>query len=381
MNNAPLDSAPPLPGLYIHIPFCRGKCPYCDFYSSTELGLVDGFLAGAAREMDQFREMFPLVDTVYLGGGTPSVLGMDKLSFLWRQITDKFILTGRTEVTIEVNPGDDLPYPRLLDIGFNRINLGVQSFSNKTLEFLGRRHNVTLALRSIEEAHRAGFNNIGIDLIYGTPTEDLADFLCSLTLAASLPITHLSCYQLTLEKDTPLCRRRQAGEFELPGEEAQRSFFLETSRGLEGLGFSHYEVSNFAKGEIHESRHNRKYWRHLPYLGIGPGAHSFLGNRRWWNPPDLEQYLSGLARGEAPAMEGENLSPEELLTETIYLGLRTKRGIDLGKIKTDYHRDLWEEKKEVLQGLLRDGLLIKEGERLSPTREGMALADSLALLF
>lgn len=275
-----------LPGLYIHFPFCLAKCPYCDFYSQTDLALIPAFLKAAAKEMIQYRTLFPRFDTVYLGGGTPSLLGRDGLDFLWQKINENFSLASDSEVTIEMNPGDGIiPYGKLLDLGFNRINLGVQSFNDSTLNFLGRRHDAAHGTRAIAAAREAGFENIGIDLIYGAPTETCEDFLGSLTLAADLPVTHLSCYQLTVEKNTPLNSRLAAGEFRLPPESEESTFFYEISRCLEERGFLHYEISNFARGQCHESRHNSKYWRHIPYLGIGCGAHSFLGNKRWWNPP------------------------------------------------------------------------------------------------
>ncbi len=371
----------PLPGLYIHFPFCLSKCLYCDFYSQTNLAHVAAFLAAAAKEMSLYRDLFSRFDTVYLGGGTPSLLSQNEIAFLWQKINENFSLEKDSEITIEVNPGDGIcSYSNLRDLGFNRINLGVQSFSDATLSFLGRRHDAANGLRAIEDAREAGFENIGIDLIYGTPTETCDAFLASLALAADLPITHISCYQLTIEENTPLKKRLTAGEFNLPTEDEQLGFFMNISIYLEDLGFTHYEISNFARGESHQSSHNSKYWRHIPYLGIGCGAHSLWGNKRWWNPPSLKDYLENLSRDVLPAAAPETLNEDQLRLETIYLGLRTRRGIDPALFTQTYGKEIISANNAVLARLVNEGLLISEGETIRPTRRGMALADSLAIL-
>ena len=273
------------PGLYVHIPFCLSKCPYCDFYSSTSLSALPRFLDALFQEMSTYRGRFNPFDTVYVGGGTPSLLGSQQLENLLIKIRDTFDLISNAEITVETNPADlNQPYlESLREIGINRINIGVQSFDQETLRFLGRRHSLKQAVSAIEASRNAGFHNMGLDLIYGIPGQTIDSWLDTLKQAVASSPEHLSCYQLTLEPRTPLGKRLNAGEFSIPGEELQVEFFMKTSQFLEDAGYIHYEVSNFAKGIEFASRHNQKYWDHSPYLGLGPAAHSFRDNRRWWN--------------------------------------------------------------------------------------------------
>jgi oxygen-independent coproporphyrinogen-3 oxidase len=266
------------------------------------------------------------------------------------------------------------------EIGINRINIGVQSFDEKALDFLGRRHSVKQAISAIEVSRKAGFHNIGLDLIYGVPAQDIESWLDTLKQAVVFSPEHLSCYQLTLEAKTPLGMRYQAGEFSLPGEELQHEFFMKTSELLEDAGYIHYEVSNFALGTKYTSRHNQKYWDHSPYLGLGPSAHSFHCNQRWWNHHSLDQYLATINAGNLPIEETETLTMEQLRLEALYLGLRTKKGIFLQDFKNQYHYDLFTEKKEILTKLEEEGFISIQNGYLYPTQTGLAVADSLSLI-
>jgi len=266
------------------------------------------------------------------------------------------------------------------EIGINRINIGVQSFNQKVLDFLGRRHSVKHAISAIEDSRNAGFHNIGLDLIYSVPAQDIGSWLDTLKQAVAFSPEHISCYQLTLESKTPLGIRYQAGEFPIPGEELQFEFFLKTSEFLEDAGYIHYEVSNFARGKEHTSRHNQKYWDHSPYLGLGPSAHSFRCNQRWWNHRSLDQYLAAINAGNLPVEETETLTMEQLRLEALYLGLRTKKGISLQEFKNQYHYDLFSKKKKILAKLEEEGLISIEDGHLSPTQAGLAVADSLSLI-
>jgi len=266
------------------------------------------------------------------------------------------------------------------EIGINRINIGVQSFNEKTLGFLGRRHSVRQAVLAIEDAREAGFNNMGIDLIYGVPNQDMASWLETLKQAITFAPEHLSCYQLTLESNTPLGRRCQAGEFSVPREERQYEFFMKTSQFLEDAGYIHYEVSNFARGMEHCSRHNQKYWDHSPYLGLGPSAHSFQSNQRWWNHRSLDQYLATIKAGDFPIQGKETLTMEQLQLEALYLGLRTRNGICLQDFKSRYDSDLLSGKKKILEKLEEEGFISIRDGRLYPTPFGLAIADSLSLI-
>jgi oxygen-independent coproporphyrinogen-3 oxidase len=371
-----------IPGLYIHIPFCLSKCPYCDFYSSTSLSALPRFLDALFKEMATYRSRFNRFDTVYIGGGTPSLLSPQPLESILVRIRENFDLISKTEITMETNPADlNRSYlESIRKIGINRINIGVQSFDQEVLAFLGRRHSVRQAILAIEASKKAGFHNIGLDLIYGVPGQEIGSWLETLKQAVAFSPEHLSCYQFTLEAETPLGKRCQAGEFSIPGEELQYEFFIKTSQFLDGAGYVHYEVSNFAKGTEYPSRHNQKYWDHSPYLGLGPAAHSFQHNQRWWNYRSIDQYITGINAGNLPVEETEILTMEQLRLEALYLGLRTKKGVSLKDFKNQYGFDLFTEKEKVLNKLQEKGYLSIQDGHLYPTPTGLAVADSLSLI-
>lgn len=375
-------NSPKTPGLYIHIPFCLSKCPYCDFHSSTSISAIPDFLNALLQEMEIYSNRFDSFDTVYLGGGTPSLLNAQQLERILMGVRKNFSLVSNPEITIETNPADlhGSFLDSLREIAINRINIGVQSFDQKTLLFLGRRHSVKQAVSAIEAARKAGFHNMGLDLIYGIPGQDMESWLNTLRQALAFSPEHLSCYQLTLEPETPLGRRCQAGEFSSPAEEVQYEFFIKTSEFLEGAGYIHYEVSNFAKRAERASRHNQKYWDHSPYLGLGPSAHSFHSKERWWNHRSLDQYLNMINRGNLPIEGREILTLEQLQMEALYLGFRTKRGVNLKDFKHHYACDLLTEKKAALKTLEAEGFVSLRDGFLFPTRAGFAVADSLAFL-
>jgi len=374
------------PGLYIHIPFCLSKCLYCDFYSLTSISAIPDFLDALFKEMEMYHNRFNPFDTVYIGGGTPSLLSPQQLENILKRVRKNFDLISdpeiTPEITIETNPADlDQSSLELMrEIGINRINIGVQSFDEKVLDFLGRRHSVRQAISAVEGSRKAGFHNIGLDLIYGVPAQDIESWLDTLKQAVAFSPEHISCYQLTLESKTPLGIRYQAGEFTLPGEELQYEFFMKTSEFLEDAGYIHYEVSNFARGKEHTSRHNQKYWDHSPYLGLGPSAHSFQCNQRWWNHRSLDQYLAAINARNLPVEGTETLTMEQLRLEALYFGLRTKKGIFLQDFKNQYHYDLFTEKKKILAKLEEEGFISIQDGYLHPTQSGLAVADSLSLI-
>ena len=370
------------PGLYIHIPFCLSKCHYCDFYSLTSISAVPDFIKTLFKEMEMYRKKFNPFDTVYIGGGTPSLLSSQQLKDILTSIQKNFDFTSDPETTIEANPADldRSLLESMHDMGINRINIGIQSFDEKVLDFLSRRHSARQAISAIQASRKAGFQNIGLDLIYGVPGQDMGSWLDTLKQAIAFSPEHLSCYQLTLAAKTPLGIRYQAGEFLMPGEELQYEFFVKTSEFLKDAGYIHYEVSNFARGTKYASRHNQKYWDHSPYLGLGPSAHSFRDNRRWWNHRSLEQYITEINAGILPVEETEILTTEQLRLEAFYLGLRTKKGVSLHDFKTRYRYDLFAEKREILNKLQEEGFIAIRDGRLYPTQAGLAVADSLALI-
>jgi oxygen-independent coproporphyrinogen-3 oxidase len=368
------------PGLYIHIPFCVSKCLYCDFYSSTSLATLPFFLDALFNEMAMYRNDFNSFDTVYVGGGTPSLLSPQQLETILARIRENFDLKSNSEITVETNPADlNQSYlESIRQIGINRINIGIQSFDQKVLNFLGRRHSLTQVISAVEASRKVGFHNMGFDLIYGVPGQTIDSWLDTLKQAVGFSPEHLSCYQLTLETRTPLGKRYQAGEFSVPGEELQCEFFMKTSQFLEDAGYIHYEVSNFARGTEHTSRHNQKYWDHSPYLGLGPAAHSFRDNRRWWNHRSVDQYITSINGGNLPVEETEILTMEQLRLEALYLGLRTKKGVYLEDFKNQYDCDLFTEKKKMLDKLQEEGLISIQDGHVYPTPTGLAVADSLS---
>ncbi len=375
-----LDAHTGFPGLYIHVPFCISKCPYCGFYSITDLSLIRKYLSALRLEMDLVNNPPELFDTVYIGGGTPSVLSSRQIEELLYSVHDFFRIAGHAEATIEMNPADTTS--NLLRAvwrgGINRLSIGVQSFNDAVLSFLGRRHRSAEAIAAIEAGRKAGFDNISIDLIYGIPGQDTRSWLETLKQAVALKPDHLSCYELTVENPTPFGRDVRTGHIVLPDETVKTTLFFRTAEFLEKHGYRQYEVSNFARPG-RESRHNQKYWEHVPYLGLGPSAHSFSGYERRWNVRSVHSYIEQLECGILPLEGREMLDLEEIRTETLFLGLRTTNGIPLGDFRSRFGSDLLKEKRGIIDFLAANGFLTIHDGALLPTRKGLAVADSLAL--
>ena len=381
---------PTNPGLYVHLPFCKTKCPYCDFYSIADAGLVSPYLAALEAEARLYRDQFPAFDSLFLGGGTPSWLGEAQIARLMKNLRRHFVFAANSEITLEANP-DDVTAAKLAlwrDLGINRLSLGVQSFDEAELRFLGRRHTATQTEAAIDLIRAAGFTNLGLDLIYGLPGQTTATWRTTLEQALSCAPEHLSCYQLTLAAvetpalRTPMAQRLARGEISLPDEEAQREFFLLTAKFLTARGYLHYEVANFARegpqaGSLchYVCRHNMKYWNRTPYLGLGPGAHSFLAERRWWNVSSVAHYCSSLSAGAAPVAETEILTPEQIRLETLALGFRTREGVSLSTIREYPSGDA------VVAGLIQAGLVRVDRDRVIATACGLVVADRLPLEF
>ena len=268
----------------------------------------------------------------------------------------------------------------LKSIGINRLNIGIQSFSDKILKFLGRRHSAEEATAAISIARQAGFDNLGIDLIYGVHGAGIKSWENTLQKAVALEPEHISCYQLSLDAQTPLYQRYAKENLSMLTKDEELKFFLTTSSQLEAAGYIHYEVSNFARTEEFQSRHNMKYWWHAPYLGLGPAANSFLDSKRWWNKPSVRDYIKELAEGKMPLDGSEKLSPDQLQLEALFLGLRTRAGIDLKLYQEKYGLDLLAAKKQVIEKLRENNLVKVERGFLKPTISGLAVADSLALI-
>ncbi len=343
-------------GLYIHIPFCVKKCRYCDFYSCTDLDLIEPFTAALLQEMhsedtllnrsnisnkpanaNQFNKVSPECDSLYIGGGTPSVLPVRKMVEIIAAAQAQFGLLPGSEITVEVNPESASPdwLQAVRNAGVNRLNIGVQSFHDDHLARLGRLHSAARARETIEAARQAGFANIGLDIIYGLPGQTKEQLQHDLKQALAFFPEHLSCYMLTYEPGTPLTVDLENGRLEKLSDDRTAAFFRIVSRLLQENGYDHYEISNYAATAATRSRHNLKYWQRTPYLGLGPGAHSYEGTCRWWNQNDLEGYINRLTAGNPPAQGRETLTRRQRMLEALYLGLRLGAGINI----TDFNRE------------------------------------------
>lgn len=314
-------------GLYIHIPFCRSKCAYCDFYSLPDSeSRMDDYCRALERHLAEVAPQASchLVDTVYFGGGTPSYLGFERLCRLLGTVKKLYKVDKNAEITLEANPdsvGDKKVLRCLRRAGFNRLSLGVQSSDDKMLRAMGRVHTWQQACDAVAAARKAGFKNISLDLIYGLPGQTMEQWENTLSDAVGLQPEHLSCYGLKLEEGTPLYSRRE--ELTFPNEEQQADMYLYTVEFLRQCGYEQYEISNFAKPGF-ASRHNLKYWLLQEYAGFGPGAYSDFGNVRYGYVRDLDAYL----KGELRLQESETVDPDEREREYLMLRLRTTRGID-----------------------------------------------------
>ncbi|HEY3570107.1 MAG TPA: radical SAM family heme chaperone HemW [Thermoanaerobaculia bacterium] len=372
------------PGLYLHIPFCSAICPYCDF----------AVLTGGPEKRRRFaehliseislwapdRQAFEGIDTIYFGGGTPSALTPDDITRILGAARESLSVQDGAWVSFEANPEDVNPESvrAWRDLNIRFLSLGIQSFDADALRFLGRRHDPEGARRSVETARGAGFDTISIDLIYGLPGQPFEIWKRTLEQAVTLAPDHISCYQLTFHEGTPFGFRLARGKMtELP-EEEQAEIFLFTHEFLRDQGYPAYEVSNFARSPEHRSRHNQKYWHHVPYLGLGPSAHSFSGTRRWWNERKLGPYEKRIDNGERPIAGSEELTREDLALEALMLGLRIVDGIDLSEFQERYGLDLRRRNEPLIERLVQEGLLRSEGALLIPTLAGLAITDSLA---
>jgi oxygen-independent coproporphyrinogen-3 oxidase len=364
-------------GIYLHIPFCRRKCSYCDFYSVTASSdATSGFLELLAREMDLFRCRYPEDaqepgDTVYFGGGTPTVLPPEVLCGLLAATRDRFPIEPGAEVTVEANPGTVTAESlRVLATGgFTRISIGVQSFNPSTLRTLGRIHGVKEVDRTLRYARSTGFTSLGIDLIFGIPGQTAKDWEADLDRAIALLPAHVSAYALALEPGTPLHAAIGRGEAAIPPDEEVARMYEAARKVLSGAGLRQYEISNFARPGS-ESRHNRKYWRREGYLGLGPSAHGLIFppgtvpfGLRTANPPSLAEYSSRIREGHLPWTSERACLPEDAWKESLIFGLRMTEGVDLEEIETRIGAPP-EPLMDAVTDMTRTGKLLREGTRL-----------------
>jgi oxygen-independent coproporphyrinogen-3 oxidase len=368
-------------GLYIHVPFCSSVCPYCDF-AVTIAGVRrrEDYLRAVAGEAEMRSLLDLRFDTVYLGGGTPSSLAPDQLGDLLDSVTNRLAIDPGAQRYLEINPEDVTAetVESWRGLGVTTVSLGVQSFDDATLSHLGRRHSADQARRALDVLQRSGFVTVSIDLIYGIEGQEPETWRLQLEEAADRGVDHLSCYQLTYHRGTIFGRRLHRGEaVEMPGD-AQAELFLLTHLVLADRGYDGYEVSNFASADHHRSLHNRKYWDHTPYLGLGPSAHSFVDRRRWWNLRKVRLWGREVSLDRLPEGGAEVLSSEDLALEMVMLGMRTAAGFDLARLRSDYGVDLMAINRDSISQMVEDGLVETDGDMLRPTLSGMAIADSLA---
>lgn len=374
-------------GLYIHIPFCVRKCHYCDFYSQTELSLKPRFLKALIAEMELVSAEGLSFDTLYIGGGTPSVYECNDIGQIVAAISQNFDCLPDSEITIEVNPAsaslEQLKGYR--EAGINRINIGVQSFNQKNLDFLGRIHTTAEACKAIAEAHQAGFKNIGLDMIYGLPGQSEQVWQQDLEQATRYRPAHIACYMLTYEKGTPLHSDLKSGRVQPLSDDHVRVLFEATIELLEDNGYFQYEISNFARKEkdpaTNISRHNLKYWTRAPFIGLGPSAHSFIKSQRYWNQLSVDRYLAAIESGRTPIAEREVLTAEQEMIETIYLGLRMTQGIDLVWFKQKFGIDFSQTFNDVVIELEKVNYLMLGPTHAALTRQGRVFLDSIAAMF
>lgn len=375
--------------MYVHIPFCAQKCPYCDFYSITDSSLHAAFLDALMCEMDLKSGFASEFDTLYIGGGTPSVFNAENIGRIIAAVRRSFSILQDAEITLEVNPGtitaEELGGFR--QVGVNRLNIGVQSFNPENLNFLGRIHSRSDADLAGRWARDAGFENIGLDLIYGLPGQTKKAWIDDLKRALRFEPEHLSCYMLTCEPGTPMDTSRQKGRFRPLNDDKIRDLFTTTIEFLARRGYAQYEVSSFASTgsgrsgqrsfERNRSRHSRKYWSFISYLGLGPSAHSFKEPERFWNRPDVRRYIEELAARRFPPAENEVLSRSQLMMEAIYLGLRQVEGISIDAFEEKFAVNFQQRFSDTLRGLGERGLIRSIQNRCALTRKGMLFLDSI----
>ncbi|MGH9463291.1 MAG: radical SAM family heme chaperone HemW [Vicinamibacteria bacterium] len=370
------------PGLYVHIPFCSSICPYCDFAVLTgNRARQERFVSHLLREIELADEKMWGFDTVYFGGGTPSFLYAEGLSEIASTISKKGWLDSDCRWFLEANPEDVAPSSLTVwrELGIRTLSLGVQSLDDQALPWLGRHHTVEDVRRSVGRVREAGFESLSLDLIYGRPGQELADWRKELGAAIALKPDHLSCYQLTIHDRTLFGLRKRKGEVMEASEDAQADLFRLTHELLADAGYEGYEVSNFARSEAHRSRHNQKYWYHTPYLGLGPSAHSFDGGCRFWSERSFFDWQKKIDGGESTVEGRETLSDEELLLEAVMLRMRTKDGLDLAWVRERFDVDFLKLNEEVVAKLAAERLLDVDGDCLRPTLDGLAVADRLAV--
>ncbi len=365
-------------GIYIHIPFCRSKCTYCDFYLITNLNLIDKFTDSLLKEIELYSNEYKDVnfDTIFFGGGTPSLIGADRLKKIIDQLKSSFNIDNNSEVCIEANTEDLLnaDIKSFRDTGINRISFGVQSFNNEELIFLTRNHTAEEALQTIEQAQKY-FDNLSIDLIYSLPGQTIEDLTRSVEIAIATGVPHISAYTLIFEKFTKLYTLLKNGKVIKNTESNEADMYYLVSSKLKETGYKHYEISNYAKPG-YESRHNKKYWNYENYLGLGPSAHSFFNGKRFNNYRDIVKFNVLLADNKLPIEEVYDLKPEDNKKEFIMLALRSG-GVNYQRYEKLVRSNFENEFGPGMEALIKNGLAEKDINRFYLNTKGFLLADEI----
>lgn len=366
-------------GIYIHIPFCRKRCHYCDFFKSTDLSQKARILGALKKELiiRSGELVSEEINTIYLGGGTPSVLLIDELKSLLETITENYSVSSEAEITMEANP-DDLSQAVLSclrEYGFNRLSMGIQSFSEADLKLMNRRHGVMQAVQSVKWAKSAGFQNISIDLIYGLPNQTMEEWERNIQIAIQLDVQHISAYNLTYHEGTVFYDQLKKGILkELPDELSLQQFEVLIKR-LKEAGFEHYEISNFCKPGYY-SQHNSSYWKNKKYLGIGPSAHSFDLTSRRWNVSSIAGYLDGV-ENDKNYCEFEILTEQDRYNDYIITGLRTIWGVSESLIGTEFSEKYLIHFRAAKDRYKQCGHLLEASDTITLSAEGLFISDQI----
>ena len=365
-------------GLYIHIPFCRSRCIYCGFYSTTLESLRHSYVEAVCKEMEMRRDYIKDVfNTIYIGGGTPSLLDGCELQTIFAYIYKVFAIGGNPEVTIECNPDDVTPdfASMLSSLSVNRVSMGAQTSSDKRLKFLHRRHSAAEVDRAVGILRRAGIRNISIDLMFGFPEETLEDWRYDLKMAIGLGVEHISAYSLMYEEGTRLWRMRRSGAVKEVDEELSLAMYDELCNALDKAGYEHYEISNFAIPGF-RSKHNSSYWNLTPYIGIGAAAHSFDINSRQWNVSDVRRYIDSIQSGKLLA-EKEILDDDTAYDDVITTALRTCEGVSLDLIRERFGEKYVKLLTSLSKQYVDTGLLEVSDGHIRLTRKGIYVSDAI----
>ena len=371
-------------GLYVHIPFCSSRCSYCDFATGLyESELADRYVRAIVQEISSSNFAGQRVDTIYFGGGTPSLLAPSQLDRILSALFAKFSIDDSAEITLEINPGSVTPEKlhEFHRLGINRASFGAQTFDDAELAKLGRSHTAADTLKTFADLRSAGFTNVSFDLIAGLPGQALDQWKRNVEQALELQPEHLSFYLLEVHSGTPLAEHIRRGLQPVPDEDLAGVMYQWMLEQASTAGYDHYEISNLCRPNF-ESRHNVKYWTGQPYYGFGCSSHSYDGqDRRWSNQRDVKQYVEAVERGVSPVVEEQHLSWDEVRSEALFLGMRMMRGIDVRWYRESFGVDLHDEHGEDQDRFCKAGLLEFDGDLIRLTRNGALLSNEVFAAF